>query len=71
MKTIIESAQSNANSEIATNLIRQLSFENVRVLSILFLGALSTVFLNLGLFVLILALSLMIVQKIMHGSMTQ
>lgn len=70
MKTIIESAQSNANSEIAMNLIRQLSFENVRVLSILFLGALSTVFLNLGLFVLILALSLMVVHRIMHGSMT-
>jgi len=66
MKSIVESAQMNTKSKIATTLLRRLSFENIRVTSILFLGGLSTVFLNLGPLVLALALLLVVVDKVKH-----
>lgn len=58
MKSIVENARHDANPVIAQELLNRMRFENARVLIIMSAGALSAVFLNVGPFVILVALFL-------------
>lgn len=64
MRSIVESARGDAHSEVAAHLVRNIQFENARVLVILMLGAVSTVFLNLGPFVILVAVALWVLERL-------
>jgi hypothetical protein len=58
MKAIVETARHQGDPHLAADLLRRIRFENGRVITIMALGALSVVYLNLGVVVLLAALIL-------------
>lgn len=58
MKSIVQTARDHGDPRLADNLLKRIRFENGRVMVIMTAGALSIVFLNLGLIVVALALIL-------------
>ncbi len=57
MTAIVETARHGADSEVADVLLRKIRFENGRVIAIMSIGALATIFLNLGPLVLFVAMA--------------
>lgn len=66
MHSIIESARGDAHESVAAPLIRSIQFQNARVLAILVLGGVSTVFLNLGPLVLVVAALLWAIERLVR-----
>jgi len=62
MRNIVVNAQNNSNDKAGNELLRAMQFENWRVLIVLVGASMSTVFLNLGPFVIVLAIVLRILQ---------
>lgn len=63
MRAIVETARHEADPQLAAGLLRRIKFENGRVLTIMAMGALSVVFLNLGPIVVALALVLFPIEQ--------
>jgi hypothetical protein len=64
MRNIVVGAQSSTNADAGTELLRKMNFENWRVLIVLLVASMATVFLNLGPFAILLALVLKLAERV-------